>query len=181
MIQYSLPVLKFSQCKLQCLHLQLISCYIVFQSHALFVLAVNVVYQSAGKFNILAYHLLAVAVFKQVQVLSQGYKPLAALCRALTAYCHIALQLCHAYACIHRTAGINHLLCLQRKRVAEVGRRESLCIPEVTIHHNHIAVIRCRQRGINIRQPLAACCLYSLLSKFYISFCFLKNLATCLY
>ena len=181
MIQDALLVLQTSQTQLQRLHLQFIARHIVLQCHALLLLGMYIVYESTGQRDILLVHLHAVLNLIQVEILSQSHKTLSVQCGALSRYRHIALQLSHTYSSIHSTTGIHHLLCLKRKRVAEVGRREALCIRKVTIHHHHVAVICCRQRGIYIRQSLSASRLYTFLSKIYACLRFLKSLTARFY
>ena len=65
------------------------------------------------------------------------------------------LQFGESYAAVYGSTSIHHLLRLKRKRVAEVGLRESFGVGEVAVGHEHVAVVACRQRGVDVGQTLA--------------------------
>lgn len=65
------------------------------------------------------------------------------------------LQFGKSDAAVDGSACIHHLLRLKRKGVAEVGLRESLGVGEVAVGHEHIAVVACRQRRVDVGQALA--------------------------
>ena len=177
MIQDTTLILQFLQIQTQRLHLQLITCNIVLQCHAQFVLCLDVVYQPLRQFDILPHYLLTVFELEDFQILSQSQEPLLLAALLFTNLSLLMLKCSQCNTSIDSSTCIHHLLCFQRQRVTPAWSCKALSICEITIHHDHIAIHRHRCRCRQLRQSRRASRLYPFLSKFYAYLLLSKSLA----
>ena len=70
------------------------------------------------------------------------------------------LQFGKSDAAVYGSACIHHLLRLKRKGIAEVGLGDALGVGEVAVGHEHVAVVACRERRVDVGQALALGLLY---------------------
>ena len=114
MIQDATLILQFLQIQAQCLHLQLITCHIVFQRHTLLVFCLDVVDQTLRQVNILPHYLLTIFEFEDFQILSQSQEPLLLASLLLTNLSLLRLECSQCNTTIDSSTCIHHLLCFQR-------------------------------------------------------------------
>ena len=153
MIQDATLILQFLQIQAQRLHLQLITCHIVFQRHTLLVFCLDVVNQTLRQVNILPHYLLTIFELEDFQILSQSQEPLLLAALLFTNLSLLMLKCSQCNTSIDSSTCIHHLLCFQRQRVTPAWSCKAVSICEITIHHDHIAIHRHRCRCRQLRQP----------------------------
>ena len=151
----ALLVLQASLAESERLHLQLVSCHVVLQCHALLLSRLDVIDEFGGESDVAVVHLDAIVELHQFQILSKSDETHLVAGNLYGVLAALFLQFGESYAAVYGSTSIHHLLRLKRKRVAEVGLRESFGVGEVAVGHEHVAVVACRQRGVDVGQALA--------------------------
>lgn len=157
MVEHAALILKLAQSEFERLHLQFISCNVVAQRYALFVLCLYIGNKFFGKRNVAVINFHSVRQLNQVEILAESHEALLTAAEGNACLCLLFLKFGKAYARVDGSSGINHLLSLERKTVAEVWLGDAFGIAEIAVGHKHVAVITNRQRSINIRQTPALC------------------------
>ena len=100
----------------------------------------------------------------EVEILRQGYEALVLLAERQLQLGLLCAQLGKSHASVYRSAGIDGLLHVEQKLVAEVGRLATHAVAEVAVGEQRIANVAEVELCADVGQALALCRLYALAS-----------------
>lgn len=135
--------------------------------HALLLLLAYVGYKALGEHDVLVEHLLAMRHLLEVEILSQGYETLVLLAECQLQACLLCAELGKSHAGVNRSAGIEGLLHVEQKLVAEVGRLAAHAVAEVAVGEQRVANVAEVELCADVGQALTFGCLYALAGCLY--------------
>ena len=141
MVQDAPVVSERRQTELETFHLEFVSGNVVLQRHSVRLFLLDVINDLAGQLDVLFIHLDAVVYLVKVEILPQGDEA-NLLSGEFHAYlCLLLSEFGELDTCVDGSTGVNHLLCLEGKVVAEMWGFQTMNVAEVTVGNQRIADI----------------------------------------